>query len=61
MEGICEPLSTNKEDPHVEKICNPNCANFLLLPLRIFADLIIEEVTGPPSSDHPFCRFTLHL
>ena len=49
-------LSINQEDPHDEDVCNPNCVNFLLLHLRIFADLIIEEAVGLPSSNHPFLQ-----
>ena len=60
MGGIREPLSINQEDPHDEKVCNPNCANFFLLPLRIFVDLIVGEVASLPSSGRPFCKFTLH-
>ena len=59
MGGIREPLSINQEDPHDEKVCNPNYANFFLLPLRIFVDLIVGDVANLPSSSCPFCKFTL--
>ena len=56
--GVREPLSINQEDSHDTEVRNSNHGNFLLL-LHIFADLIIGEVVGPLSPDHPFCRFTL--
>ena len=56
MKGFSKPLSINQEDPHDEKVCNPNCANFLILHLRIFAGLIIREAVGPPSPDRPFLQ-----
>ena len=54
--GIREPLSINQEDPHDEEVCNPNCVNFLLLPLHIFADLIIGEAVGSQSQDRLFLQ-----
>ena len=54
MEGFSKPPSINQEDPHDEERGNPNCANFLLLPLRIFVDLIIGKAVRPPSSDRHF-------
>ena len=56
--GFREPLSINQEDSHDTEVRNSNHGNFLLL-LHIFADLIIGEVVGPLSPDHPFCRCTL--
>ena len=59
MGGIHEQTSINQEDPHDEEVCNSNYGNFLLLPLHIFADLIIEKAIDPPSLDRIFYRFTL--
>ena len=46
----------NQEDSHDEKVCNPHYANFLLLHLRIFTDLIIGEAANPLSLDHHFLQ-----
>ena len=56
MKGFSKRPSINQEDPHDENVCNPRCANFLLLPLCIFDNLIIGEAVRPPLPDHPFLQ-----
>ena len=57
--GFHRPDPINKEEPPLGKVSNSN-HTYSLIPLHIFADLIIREAAGPPSSDRPFFA-GLHL
>ena len=53
LQDFHEPNPISRKNPPLGKVINFYCT-CSLLPFHIFTDLIIGEVTGPPSPNCPF-------